>query len=568
MNPLRQLMVGLLGALALAGAMSQSGAAQESGAPAANGDAACVALADIPNLTITSAATRPLEPVASGSSRTSAGATSAAQRYCYVKGLISPAIQYHVQLPLPASWNGRFVMIGDGGKDGDLDFADARVAQGYAVANSNTGHDNGAEPGASFAFNNRQAEIDFGYRAVHLTVNAAKTVINAYYKRGAAHAYFDGCSTGGRQGLMEAQRYPDDFDGIVAGAPVNFYQALNASAVWTLQLMFKNGFANNLAFDANGDRIPDSLTKLEILGKAVLAKCDAIDGITDGVIDDPLRCDFKPEVDLAGKMCPGDANADGCFTKGQVETIKQIYAGPHDSKGVRILKGQALGSERGWANAFVPHAGNKLRPGSMGTSGDHVNYLFYEHDPGVTMSDPTDLSKVPNTKVNPPEFAWWTFNIDDVTAGKGAFMMAITDATDPDLTRFLKNKRGKLILYHGWTDSSARPEPTLDHYKNIVAQTFQGDLDTARGSIRLFMAPGMDHCGGGPGPNVWDRLAPLVEWVEKGTAPDYVVATHRAGGAVDNERKICAYPQRAVYNGPSGGQNDRANWVEKNFRCR
>ena len=149
-------------------------------------------------------------------------ATDSTPQYCYVKGIISPGIVYHVQLPLPENWNGRFLQWGDGGKDGDLDFADHRLAEGYAVANSNLGHDNGSEPGASFGFNNRQAEIDFGYRAVHLTVNAGKTIIQAYYGEDPEYSYFEGCSTGGRQGLMEAQRYPYDFDGIVAGAPVTY----------------------------------------------------------------------------------------------------------------------------------------------------------------------------------------------------------------------------------------------------------------------------------------------------------------------------------------------------------
>ena len=166
--------------------------------------ASCEALLQTRNLTITYA----------GVAMTADGTT-----YCYVKGILPPAIQFHAQLPLPGDWNGRFLKWGDGGKDGDLDFADHRVGEGYAVANSNTGHDSGAEPGSSFAYQNRQAEIDFGYRAVHLTTVAAKTLVGQYYGRAPDYAYFEGCSTGGRQGLMEAQRYPDDFDGIVAGAP-------------------------------------------------------------------------------------------------------------------------------------------------------------------------------------------------------------------------------------------------------------------------------------------------------------------------------------------------------------
>ena len=219
--------------------------------------------------------------------------------YCYAKGAIPPGIRYHVQLPLPANWNGRFLAAGDGGKDGDLDLADARLAEGYAVANSNMGHDDGSEPGASFAFDNRQAEIDFGYRAVHTSSTAAKSLVRAYYGKPASYSYFEGCSTGGREGLMEAQRYPGDFDGIVAGAPVLHYQELNAGHTWLLQRTFRNDFAGNLAYSTKRDGNFDSLKKLQLLADTVLKQCDALDGIEDRVIDDPLRCNFDPARDRA-----------------------------------------------------------------------------------------------------------------------------------------------------------------------------------------------------------------------------------------------------------------------------
>jgi feruloyl esterase len=514
---------------------------------------ACLALTETRNLTITSAKW--------------VAATDSTPQHCYVKGIISPAILYHVQLPQPENWNGRFLKWGDGGKDGDLDFADHRVAEGYAVANSNTGHDNGSEPGASFGFNNRQSEIDFGYRAVHLTVNTAKTLIKEYYGKEPEYSYFEGCSTGGEQGLTEAQRYPYDFDGIVAGAPVNHYQALNVSHAWMLQKVFQNDFAGNLAFDTNGDGSLDSLTKLEMLQKAVMGKCDADDGITDGVVDDPLSCDFNAEADLAAKLCPGDVNADDCFTTVQVQNIKDFYAGAYDSKGIPVLKGLALGSESGWASSLIPHAGNAMFPSQLNHAGSHINYLFYETDPGIPLPVPNDLSLIPDQSRQPPEWAWWQFDIDDYTAGLGDLMKSITDATDPDLTRFLLKNDGKLILYHGWSDPSCHAEPTVDYYKDVVTTTFGGDIDTARNHTRLFMAPGMAHCGGGSGPNTWDKLAPLVDWVENGNAPQFVVATHSTDRVVDNERRLCAYPQLAVYTGPAGGENDPANWVEGNFTC-
>ena len=533
--------------------LSVSGSALAGDEVSLKQEAACLALRDIRNLTIVSA--KLVE------------ATESTPQYCYVKGIIRATISYHVQLPLPDDWNGRFLNWGDGGKDGDLDFANHRVAQGYAVANSNTGHDSGSEPGASFGFNNRQAEIDFGYRAVHLTVQAAKTVVKAYYGKDPEYSYHEGCSTGGRQGLMEAQRFPFDFDGIVAGHPVNFYQANNVSHVWMMQKIFRDHFAGAPAFDTDRDGRLDSLKKLDVLRRLVLQKCDSRDGITDGVIDDPLSCDFDADSDLADLMCVDDINAENCFTNAQIQTIKDIYRGPYDSQGVSIYKGKAYGSEFRWADRWIPHPGNDFFPSMMDMAGDHLNYLFYEIDPGIPMPDRTDLSEIPDPTRSPPEWAWWQFDIGDFTAGKGDFMKSITDATDPDLTRFLIKNGGKFILYHGWADGGPSPEATLDYYKEVVDVTFSGDLEKAREDMRLFVIPGMRHCGGGPGPNTWDRLPPLVEWVEKGKAPDFFVATHSTNGVVDNERPLCAYPQRAIYVGPEGGQNRAANWTASNFTC-
>jgi len=488
--------------------------------------------------------------------------------YCYVKGILPPAIGFHVQLPLPGNWNGRFLKWGDGGKDGDLDLADARVVEGYAVANSNMGHDNGAEPGSSFAWNNRQAEIDFGYRAVHLTTVAGKTLVRGYYGGPPEYSYFEGCSTGGREGLMEAQRYPDDFDGIVAGAPANHYQDMNAVRVWLLQRMFRDDFAGALAFDTDGDGRFDSVRKMDLLADAVLARCDSNDGVTDGVIDDPLSCDFDPERDLADVRCPRDVDGDGCFTSAQIQTVRDFHEGPSDSLERPIYSGKPVGSERGWTRLFIPYTGNRFNPGAVGLGGDHLNYLFYDEDPGVAPANMVDPSSRVDSEATPPQWAWWKFDIQDVPAGKGDVMRQITDAVDPDLTRMLVDNDAKLLLYHGWADALVVPQPTLAYYHDMVEETFGGDMDAARANARLFMAPGMGHCRGGAGPDTWDRLRPLVDWVERGTAPDALIATHQTEGQVDNERPICAVPQRAVYTGPAGGADDPANWVAANFSCR
>ena len=494
--------------------------------------------------------------------------TSEGRSYCYVRGLIRSAVHFHVQLPLPDDWNGRFLKWGDGGKDGDLDFADHRVSEGYAVANSNTGHDNGAEPGSSFGYHNRQAEIDFGYRAVHLTTMAAKTIIQNYYGSLPEYSYFEGCSTGGRQGLMEAQRYPDDFDGIVAGAPANHYQEMNAVRVWLLQRMLRDEGTAALAFDGDGDGSFDSIQKLEILADVVSMKCDRLDGVVDGVIDDPSRCNFDPLRDLSMHRCRDGAETEKCFTASQIRTVQDFYSGPRDRTGAPIYAGKPIGSELQLANLFIPYGGNSFFPSAVRLGGDHLNYLFYDNDPGVTVSNLLDLSIEPSKDSMPPEWAWWEFDINDVREGKGDVMKAITDATDPDLSRFLKQRHGKLVIYHGWADALVVPQPTLQYYRDVIAATFNGDTTMAREHTRLFMVPGMGHCRGGAGPDTWDRLAPLVEWVEQDVAPDALIATHLTDGVVDNERPICAFPEQAVYTGPIGGADQQENWTADNFSCR
>ena len=486
--------------------------------------------------------------------------------HCHVQGQVAPGLTWYVQLPPPEAWNGRFLHWGDGGHDGDLDYAPHRVAQGYAVANSNMGHDNGSQPGATFAFNNRQAEIVYGYGHLQATVTAAKTAIRAHYGRPADYAYHEGCSTGGRQGLMAAQRLPAAFDGIVAGAPAAFLQPLNVTHNWDMQIMLKDDYAGALAFDTTGDGQLDSLTKADMLTEAVLARCDGNDGIVDRVVNDPLSCDFSPERDLAHAMCPNDANADDCFTTTQLEAIEAIYAGPYDSQGKSIYKGKSFGSEMRWPLIVIPHQGNSHRPGQIGLASDYVNFLFYENDPGVPTTRPTDLSLAPDPTREPPEFAWWQFDFDDYTAGLGDTMRAITDADDPDLSRYLKQEGGKLLIWHGWADTVIPAEPMVDYYDEVVNVTFDGDRATADESVRLFMPPGMAHCRGGPGPDTWDQLAPMVDWVENGTAPDSLTVQKLADGVVENERIVCPYPAQAAYVG-EGDPNEPSNWVAANFMC-
>ena len=516
--------------------------------------AACEGLKDLRNLTLTRAEIKknPIDDSA----------------YCYVRGIISPAIHFHAQLPLPKNWNGRFLQWGDGGKDGDLDYADHRVAQGYAVTNSNLGHDSAVEPGASFGFNNRQAEIDFGYRAVHLTVQAGKHLIQKYYEKEHDYSYFEGCSQGGRQGFMSAQRYPKDFDGISAGAPAFNYQGLNAAGTWNLQRVFRNNLVGNLAVDSNDDGSLDSLALVQVLHESVLQRCDANDGVLDRLVSDPLSCNFDPKNDLIEAMCPATPSGEPCFTQAQIETIADLYDGPKDSDGREVYPGKMLGSELSWPGYYLPWEGNKMGPSKlMGVAGDHMNYLFYEKDPGVAVPDVRDINYKTKTTGANPEYHWIDWKIDDFFSGKGDLMKSITDANDPDLNPFLLDEDGKMIIYHGLTDTLIVASDTIDYYNDLIDVTFNGDSEAAKKSARLFLAPGMNHCGGGAGPNAWDKLSPLVNWVENGVAPESIVATHITNGEIDNERPLCAYPKQAKYIGSAGGAANPQNWRAENFQC-
>ncbi len=512
----------------------------------------CEAMIDTRNLTLYRAEWRP--------------ASESGPAYCHVQGQVGPGLTYYVQLPAPEAWNGRFLNWGDGGHDGDLDYAPHRIAEGYAVANSNMGHDNGSQPGATFAFNDRHAERVYGYGHIKMTADAAKTAISAFYGRPADYSYHEGCSTGGRQGLMAAQRWPQIFDGIVAGAPASFLQRLNVTHNWDMQVMLRDNYAGSLSYDTDDNGTLDSLTKADMLTEAVLAQCDANDGIVDRVVNNPETCDFVPERDLAHAMCVDDVNGDNCFTTTQLEAIQAIYSGPYDSAGTSIYKGKSYGSEMRWPLIVVPHEGNNHRPGQMGLASDYVNFLFYDNDPGVPTARPTDLSLEPDATREPPEFAWWQFDFDDFTRGLGDTMRAITDADDPNMSRYLKQEGGKLLIWHGWADTVIPAQPMVDFYGEVVDVTFDGDRAASDESVRLFMPPGVAHCAGGPGPDSWDRLAPIVEWVENGTPPDSLTVQKLDDGAVVNERLVCPYPEQAVYVG-DGDANDPANWVADNFVC-
>lgn len=488
--------------------------------------------------------------------------------HCYVKGVISDSISWHVLLPAPAAWSGRFVHQGDGGSDGDLDskpdpYTRNWVSVGDVVVNSNSGHDAGAGP--NWALNNRQAEHDFGYRAVHLSVAATRTLIEAYYGRPASHSYHVGCSNGGRQGLAAAQKFPRDFDGIVIGAPSfnrarNFYHHLKL-----MQHLYRDDLAANPAFDSDGNGLPDSFVKIDKLYNDVLSRCDTIDGISDRVIDDPRACDFDVPNYLGQNRCAAGADAADCFTEAQAGFIQHMYAGSYDENGELVYPGLEFGSEYTWY-LFLPREENGMTPYIL-RSIMRVYQSVFDEDPGVPPANLIDTSQSIKTDGALPEWAWWSEDPERVLTATHE-LEKIIDATDPDLGRYLVEHGGKLLIYQGWDEPYHSADLLIDYYDEVIATTFHSDRANADSSVRLFMLPGVQHCIWGTGPDRWDQLQVIKDWVEGGTPPDSITAQHMTWDLPDNERPLCPYPQQAVYTGPSDVRNNPESWVAGNFECR
>jgi feruloyl esterase len=437
--------------------------------------------------------------------------------YCRVVGLIQPEIRFEVNLP--ASWNGRVYMFGNGGYAGEaLDnpgrqaTAKRAVAKGFVTAQTNTGHDGNAEPLAAFA-SSPQKLIDYAFRAVHVTAMTAKALAQTYYAAPATRAYFDGCSTGGRQGLIAAERFPDDFDGIVAGAPV-----LNFSATMI-------GYAKDQKALAAA---PLSADAIKTVGAAVLAKCDALDGVKDGVIDDPRRCPFTPSSDIPA--CSGDAPTAGCLTAAQMHAVETIYS-PLMRSGAAFFPGWPVGAEAGWTPWFVA------------PNGRSISWSFGE----------AFLKNIAFGRPN-PAYDWLTFDVN-TDLDKIQAAQALLDATNPDLSRF-KARGGKIVSYVGWADPALNPLMSVGYYESVMKAAGGSAADF----YRMFMVPGMGHCGGGSGTSTFDAFTPLVQWVEKGTAPQTIAASRVVDGKAVRTRPLCPYPQTAIYKG-SGATDDAASFA-------
>jgi hypothetical protein len=456
--------------------------------------------------------------------------------FCRVSGTIQPSSDSNIQFEIwmPASgWNGKLQGVGNGGFAGDIPYMllSPAVANGYAVVASDTGHTGGD---ASWALGHPEKIVDFGYRAVHQTTVLAKIILRAFYKAPPRYSYFCSCSNGGRQALMEAQRYPDDYDGILAGAPANFWTHLMSGFAWDVA-----------ALNAPGSYIPS--TKLKAIETAALAACDVRDGLADGIIDDPPKCHFDPSV----LLCHGP-ESDACLTEPQLAALHKIYAGPKNAAG-SVFPGYLPGGETGllgWST-WITGTG----PGK----GEQARFATQYFGNMVTGN--------PSWDVNTFDPAKDVQAADDQTA-------AMLNATDPNLKAFQAHG-GKLILYHGWSDAAIAPQNTINYYQSVVSAV---GPNQAAGFVRLFMVPGMQHCFLGPGPNSFGQFIPatprdpqhdislaLEQWVEKGIAPDSIIATKlksdfNPAGGVARTRPLCAYPKVARWNG-SGSSDDAANFT-------
>jgi feruloyl esterase len=431
--------------------------------------------------------------------------------FCRVALSIKPSndsdIKSEIWMPI-SGWNGKFMAVGNGGWAGTLAYPQmgAALSRGYAVASTDTGHE-GTNGDASFALNHPEKVVDFGYRAVHETALKAKAVAAAFYGTKPTRSYWNGCSTGGKEGLKEAQRFPADFDGIVAGAPSNNWTRLLAHFVWVAQRIHKD----------EASYIPPS--KYSVIHKAVLQACDKLDGIADGVLENPLQCKFDPKV----LQCDG-GDGPACLTAAQVETVRTIY-GPsiNPRTGEKIYPGLAPGSELGWGGQAGPQLGG-------------IPYGYFR---SVLFRD--------------PKWDYRSLNFDtDITFAEELDHETI-NATDANLKAFFA-RGGKLLQYHGWADNQISPTNSINYYETVL--NAPGGGEKIKNSYRLFMIPGMEHCGadsriqdGGEGLNSFDSISVLEQWVENKQPPDRILASRIVDGKPDRTRPLCPYPQVARYTG-------------------
>ena len=435
--------------------------------------------------------------------------------FCRVTATLAPSsdsdIKVEVWLPV-ADWNGKYQAVGNGAFTGSIrhNSMAAALRRGYATSSTDTGHEGNT---ASFGLGHPEKVTDFGWRSVHEMTVMAKATIAAHYEEGLRYSYWNGCSAGGRQAMKEAQRFPGDFDGIIAGAPGND---------WTGRAGASLRVAKPLEADESARLLVE---KRQLVHEAAVKACDADDGVTDGVVGDPETCSFDPAV----LQCSG-SESDSCLTASQVNTVRMLYSSPENPRSGRPITGLYPGSELGWTDLGWTRS-------ARDTGLEQFRYL--------TFAD--------------PEWTVDQFNFETDIVQAEEVDNDTLNALDPNLTPFFE-QGGKLISYHGWSDPQISPANATQYYRRVVETV--GGAEEVHDSYRLFMAPGMGHCGGGEGPSRFDMLTALEAWVEEGEAPDSILASRERDGVVDRTRPLCPYPQQAVYTG--NGSTDEA----ENFVCR
>ena len=451
-------------------------------------------------------------PTAGNIAATAARAYAAAPAFCRVTATLTPTphsdIKIEVWLP-QSGWNGKFQAVGNGGWAGTISYAAlaAAVAKGYAAASTDTGH---SGSGASFALEHPEKLIDYAHRSLHELAVSAKAMIGAYYGSAPKVALWNGCSTGGNQGLTIASKYPADFDAIIAGAPPDP----------RARLMSVRVLMNRLIHRTSDSYIPPQ--KYPAIHRAALEACDKEDGLEDGVISNPRSCKFDPKAIQCQSV-----DGDSCLTSEQVETARMIYSDVKDPRSGRTLYPPLLvpGSELLWGTL----AGPQPFPNAV----DAYRFLAYKNpawDP-KTFDPAVDIERMEQA---------------------GAVLNTVT----PELRPFFK-RGGKLLMYHGWNDQQVPAMSSVTYFNRAVETTGRPSVGK---SIQLYMVPGMNHCQGGIGTDTWDKVAMMEDWISRGTAPSHIVASHATDGKIDRTRPLCPFGQIARYNG-TGNRDDAASFA-------
>ncbi|HVY89051.1 MAG TPA: tannase/feruloyl esterase family alpha/beta hydrolase [Hyphomonadaceae bacterium] len=446
---------------------------------------------------------------------TAASATPNPVPLCKVDGVIGKEINFTVWLP--EAWNGKFVMGGQGGFAGRVESQALQMQalqKGYAVAGTDTGHSSQGAADGAWAMGDIERILNYAHGAIHRVTETSKAIVKARYGRTLEKSYFAGCSNGGREALMSAERYPNDFDGIVAGAPAINFQAITAGFATITQKMYPD--------PAKLDTPTLDKPARDLLAKAVLDKCDELDGLKDGIMTDPRKCTF----DVKTLACKG-GKKDACLNPAQIAAVDAITKGP-------MLNGKSVGfaypyggevNDAGWGTWLAGRkdgVGKGVPSLAYGFSGDFMRYFLKQ--------DPTWNHNQLNLATLPKEME---------------YLQKTLSPTDPDLSAYRKHG-GKLLIYHGWSDPALSPLMSIDYVDQVYAKDA-----SAKGDVRLFMLPGVLHCQGGPGPDRVDALDIIDKWVHGGAAPDEVTTAFGSGGA----RKACAYPKAASYKGAGDGKS-------------